>query len=470
MNISGYLQWTCVHDIQSFNDESDNLEDNPDDRSSSMEDAAGPSSWTSHSSQGNKEEPRTPAASSSSCSSARAPSLQSSSGHSQTSSPAFFLSIKLNNSSNQQVTQSESEREDIQSQSYQLEVLAERSFISPTDSLSSHPSVFDLTSMFPQPSGSSAVPGGVASAAAEVQTSVENLSASSLQERERETSGAAVQNAVSSGQPADHRQLPETNHEKACVQSGQTQAESDLHRTDNSAFQNEPTESDSRRRRRHSGIFSRPFSPQISGDYSHSTPQSAPAVFRIQKTSHSPADLVDTETPRRVPDSPVHRHYPQPLTIAHSASPSPPSPMAGMCLGDYVSLVFRSDAPVSGSMWLVGPNKPAERKAHVSTTHQRLTHYVEELNVSRGFIKEVSFSNDGRLICSPFGFGVRLLAFDPSCSEVCDVVPSSPVKLYELTSNMTHTSAVVTTKFSPLHCLLVSGCLNGKVDFHQPLL
>ena len=100
----------------------------------------------------------------------------------------------------------------------------------------------------------------------------------------------------------------------------------------------------------------------------------------------------------------------------------------------------------------------------------RLTHYIEEPNVGRGFIKEIGFNRDGRLICSPFGFGVRLLAFSDTCSELCDCVPERPVQLYELTANMTHTSVVVTTKFSPTHCLLVSGCLSGKVYFHQPVL
>ncbi|KAI3367427.1 hypothetical protein L3Q82_026281, partial [Scortum barcoo] len=33
----------------------------------------------------------------------------------------------------------------------------------------------------------------------------------------------------------------------------------------------------------------------------------------------------------------------------------------------------------------------------------RLTHYIEEANVGRGYIKELCFSPDGRLICSPYG-------------------------------------------------------------------
>lgn len=105
-----------------------------------------------------------------------------------------------------------------------------------------------------------------------------------------------------------------------------------------------------------------------------------------------------------------------------------------------------------------------------SRTTDRLLYYTEEPNVARGFIKELCFSSDGRLICSPFGFGVRLLGFDPVCSELCDVVPSQPIRLYEVANCLSHSNIVVTCKFSPRHCMFVSGCLSGKVMFHQPVL
>ena len=105
-----------------------------------------------------------------------------------------------------------------------------------------------------------------------------------------------------------------------------------------------------------------------------------------------------------------------------------------------------------------------------SRTTDRLLYYTEEPNVARGFIKEICFSSDGRLICSPFGFGVRLLGFDPLCSELCDVVPSQPIRLYEVANCLSHSNIVVTCKFSPRHCMFVSGCLSGKVMFHQPVL
>lgn len=104
---------------------------------------------------------------------------------------------------------------------------------------------------------------------------------------------------------------------------------------------------------------------------------------------------------------------------------------------------------------------------------ERLLYFVDEPNVGRGFIKELCFSSDGRLVCSPFKYGVRLLAFDPECSELCDLIspgPVTPMKMYEVQTCISHTSNVVTCKFSPQHCIFVSGCLSGKIAFHQPVL
>lgn len=107
---------------------------------------------------------------------------------------------------------------------------------------------------------------------------------------------------------------------------------------------------------------------------------------------------------------------------------------------------------------------------NIHSNKNRLQGFVKECNVGKGFIKEVAFSSDGRLISSPFGFGIRLFSFDSQCNELCDCVPSSPVKLYESTCILAHTNYVVATQFSPVHNLVVSGCLDGKIAFHQPVL
>ncbi|KOC59249.1 DDB1- and CUL4-associated factor 10 like protein [Habropoda laboriosa] len=113
---------------------------------------------------------------------------------------------------------------------------------------------------------------------------------------------------------------------------------------------------------------------------------------------------------------------------------------------------------------------PRNRMIHQNTP--RLTHYIEEPNVGSGYIKELCFSVDGRLICSPFGYGVRLLAFSSDCSELSNCVPpyNESVQLHELATNVSHSGIVVSTKFSPRHCLLVSGCLSGKIVWHQPVV
>ncbi|XP_051504806.1 DDB1- and CUL4-associated factor 10 isoform X1 [Myxocyprinus asiaticus] len=98
----------------------------------------------------------------------------------------------------------------------------------------------------------------------------------------------------------------------------------------------------------------------------------------------------------------------------------------------------------------------------------RLTHYIEEANVGRGYIKELCFSPDGRLICSPYGYGVRLLAFDENCAELVDCMPVRTALLREVRSIYSHSDVVLTTKFSPTHCQFASGCLSGRVALYQP--
>ncbi|XP_076031880.1 DDB1- and CUL4-associated factor 10 homolog [Oratosquilla oratoria] len=122
-----------------------------------------------------------------------------------------------------------------------------------------------------------------------------------------------------------------------------------------------------------------------------------------------------------------------------------------------------------------GQNFPRNRRT-VDPNHKiaknipRLTHFIEEPNVGRGFIKELCFSADGRLICSPYTNGVRLMMFDEHCSELSNCVQSSPQRLYDASTSICHSNCVVSTKFSPTHCLLVSGCLSGKIVWHQPVL
>ena len=107
---------------------------------------------------------------------------------------------------------------------------------------------------------------------------------------------------------------------------------------------------------------------------------------------------------------------------------------------------------------------------------KRLTHYQREANVGHGFIKELSFSPDGRVICSPFEYGFRISSFDQSCREMSfssrirEDPSFSPKELNEVKRVLPHANYVVTTKFSPTHHLIASGCLSGRVVFTQPSL
>ncbi|XP_059469759.1 DDB1- and CUL4-associated factor 10 homolog isoform X2 [Neocloeon triangulifer] len=106
---------------------------------------------------------------------------------------------------------------------------------------------------------------------------------------------------------------------------------------------------------------------------------------------------------------------------------------------------------------------------------RRLLYFCEESNVGQGFIKEQAFSPDGRLVSSPFGFGVRLLAFSPECDDPWGnndpvYAPTGSKCLYEVRTNICHGNVVACTKFSPVEPLLVSGCIQGKIAWHQPRL
>lgn len=101
----------------------------------------------------------------------------------------------------------------------------------------------------------------------------------------------------------------------------------------------------------------------------------------------------------------------------------------------------------------------------------RLIYFTKENNSGRGFIKESCFSSDGRILISPFANGVRLLAFDDQCRELCDckpVVPEQPRELHTLKQITSHTKVVLTTRFSPTHNLFVTGGMDGSVAFLSP--
>ena len=116
-----------------------------------------------------------------------------------------------------------------------------------------------------------------------------------------------------------------------------------------------------------------------------------------------------------------------------------------------------------------------DKSGSSSTTDQslppkRLMYYTKEPTDGRGYIKELSVSPDGRLICSSYGYGIRLLAFDSKCSELCDIQPQAVRELQQVKFLVKHKSTVLTSRFSPTHCLLASGSMCGRVAFYHPKL
>ena len=102
---------------------------------------------------------------------------------------------------------------------------------------------------------------------------------------------------------------------------------------------------------------------------------------------------------------------------------------------------------------------------------RRMLYSIEQPNKGKGLIKEECFSSDGRLICSPYGFGFRLLSFSDDCLELPKALayqPENTHKLTELKYFKCHSDIVVSTRFSPIQPLLASGCLQGRVVWHQP--
>lgn len=115
------------------------------------------------------------------------------------------------------------------------------------------------------------------------------------------------------------------------------------------------------------------------------------------------------------------------------------------------------------------------RRLNIKQNNKRLLYYCAEPNEGKGFIKELCFNNDGRLICSPFKCGIRLLSFSKDCEELSNVVPSHsykqhqpPQKLYEVFAKSDqHQDIVVSTKFNPRAPIVVSGCLSGELSWYQ---
>ena len=112
---------------------------------------------------------------------------------------------------------------------------------------------------------------------------------------------------------------------------------------------------------------------------------------------------------------------------------------------------------------------------------ERYLMYIDEDSqmASLEFIKEISLSKDGRILASPYGTGVRLLAVGPEAvhpETFFDDRYRSPLKtkcsqdLEVLQSIHGHNKDVLACKFANHDLLLGTGCIEGHVLFHRPCL
>ncbi|XP_061384397.1 DDB1- and CUL4-associated factor 10 homolog isoform X3 [Danaus plexippus] len=169
-------------------------------------------------------------------------------------------------------------------------------------------------------------------------------------------------------------------------------------------------------------------------------------------------------------------------------SPSPPAPPRRPAprrpkrvrnrpyrhLRPMTSITTQGDTPVLPSTSGQTPLRDLyddEYKHFIRQNRDRLLYYIEETNEGKGFIKELCFSADGRLVCSPFGRGMRLLALNEQCAELSHCVQDfkGPSRMVDVGQSLGfHHDLVVSSKFSPRHHSLVTGCLEGKIVWYEP--
>lgn len=108
---------------------------------------------------------------------------------------------------------------------------------------------------------------------------------------------------------------------------------------------------------------------------------------------------------------------------------------------------------------------------------QRVLAIKEHEFYAQEFIKEISFSPDGRLVASPLSNTVKLLAATSECPKFDlhfrDPRQSNlpPSQLCDLQCPLTtHQSPVLCCAFAPRDVLLATGCMDGEVYIHQPVL
>ena len=106
----------------------------------------------------------------------------------------------------------------------------------------------------------------------------------------------------------------------------------------------------------------------------------------------------------------------------------------------------------------------------------RILAMKEDLHVASEHetIKEISFSPDGKVIASPSFNTVKLLAATSECPDLDYFLQSTSLpshELYDLKCPLIeHKSLVTCCAFAPRDMMLATGCVDGEVYIHQPVL
>ena len=118
---------------------------------------------------------------------------------------------------------------------------------------------------------------------------------------------------------------------------------------------------------------------------------------------------------------------------------------------------------------------------------------MEDGNENIEYIQEISFSQCGRLLSSPFGFGVRVMAFDDGLSDyqshmafrtsqlggslekstvkrLSTCLHVDPQPFYDVTYCFGHRSMVLSSCFSPNHMQVASGSKDGQIILYDVVL
>ncbi|XP_061518100.1 DDB1- and CUL4-associated factor 10 homolog [Anopheles gambiae] len=148
-----------------------------------------------------------------------------------------------------------------------------------------------------------------------------------------------------------------------------------------------------------------------------------------------------------------------------------PSPQVRNNRGQIYGIVSGVSSSASTGYTGAGRKRANEK---ICKNVPRMLYYIQETITDQGFIRESCFSPDGRIICSPHDHGFRLLAFNENCNELQHATGiwrnEKAQQLHEVKRKQCHSSLVVSSQFSPRFPLLVTGCLLGKIVWHQPAL